>query len=514
MHWEHVAFGPFALNVEVGTLLREGIPVPVSHRGMLLLAALTKQPGKILTKSELMEAAWPGLAVEEGNLTVQIASLRKLLGEMPNGAEWIATVPRVGYRFAGELEKLDGAERKLPPLPARPSVAVLPFDNLGGDPEREYFADGIVEDIITALSRFKSFAVIARNSSFVYKGRAVDVRQVSKELGVRYVLEGSVRRAGERLRITAQLIDGMSGEHLWADRFDGAVEDVFDVQDRITESVATIVEPQIREAEIASSRRERPGSLAAYDLYLRALPLHRAGTQKENVQAYELLSQAIALEPNNAVFLAWTLDTLLHRTIMGWPMLTPDDRGAVRDYVQRALFNAHDDAAVLGRCGNAQVQVLREYELGLATLQRAFKSNPNSVEVMTFAGIGNLHCGGLDDALAYFQGALRLSPADPYAFIMLTGIAHVHMIRGEYAEALAVAEKSLASSAGFDPTYWMLISSSALLGRMDEAKRYLEKYQALVPGITIARVRAAQPPDPARMGTILEGLKMAGLPEG
>jgi TolB-like protein/Tfp pilus assembly protein PilF len=513
MQGEPLAFGPFVLSPEVGTLLRDGVPVPVSHRGMLLLGALAKQPGKILTKSELMEAAWPGQAVEEGNLTVQIAALRKLLGEAPNGAEWIATVPRVGYRFVDEIDRQAGAVPSTTALPAKPSLAVLPFDSFGRDSEQEYFADGVVEDIITALSRFKSFAVIARNSSFTYKGRAVDVRQVARELGVRYVLEGSIRRAADRLRVTAQLIDGVSGAHLWADRFDGGVEAVFDVQDRITESVATIVEPQIREAEIASSRRERPGSLAAYDLYLQALPLHRAGTQKENAAAYALLSKAIAIEPGNAVFLAWTLDTLLHRTIMGWPMLTADDRALVREYVHRALFDAHDDAAVLGRCANALIQVTREYELGLATLQRALKSNPNSVEVMTFAGIGYLHCGDPADALTSFRGALRLSPADPYAFIMHTGIAHVHMIRGEYAEARAAAEQSMTVSTGFDPTYWMLIAANAQLGRMDEAQPYLEKYRALVPGITLARIRAAQPPDPTRMGAILEGLRLAGLPE-
>ncbi len=513
MQGERLAFGSYVLDAEAGTLLRDGVPVPLGHRATKLLAALARSPGKILTKSELIEAAWPGLAVEEGNLTVQIAALRKLLGTAPNGSDWIATIARVGYRFTANIEKHEGDEGRLLPSPSKPSLAVLPFDNLSRDPAQDYFADGVVEDIITALSRFKSFAVIARNSSFVYKGRAVDVRQVARELGVRYVLEGSVRRAGGRLRITAQLIDATSGAHLWADRYDGAVEDVFDVQDRITESVATIVEPQIREAEIANSRRDRPGSLAAYDLYLRGLPLHRAGTQKENEAAYALFSQAVALEPGNAVFLAWTLDTLLHRTIMGWPMLTADDRAIVRDYVHRALFYANDDAAVLGRCANALIQVTREYDLGLATLRRAVRSNPNSVEVMTFAGIGYLHCGDLDDALAAFRGALRLSPADPYAFIMLTGIAHVEMIRGRYVEALAAAEQSMTVSTGFDPTYWMLISANALLGRMAEAKRYLEKYQALVPGITIARIRAAQPPDSTRMGAILEGLRLAGLPE-
>jgi TolB-like protein len=254
-----IAFGPFLLNPDNGTLFRDGELVAIGQRGALLLGALLRSPGEVLTKAELMDAAWPETAIEESNLPVQIASLRKLLGRSPDGGEWIATVPRIGYRFVGELKATMSAHR--PAARAEtvlPSLAVLPFHNLSRDAEQDYLADGVVEDIITALSRFKSFAVIARNSSFVYKSRAVDVRQVATELGVRYVLEGSVRRAGDRLRIIAQLVDGTSGAHLWADKFDGVIKDVFEVQDRITDSVVEVLEPQIRRAEIERSRRKPP----------------------------------------------------------------------------------------------------------------------------------------------------------------------------------------------------------------------------------------------------------------
>jgi adenylate cyclase len=407
------------------------------------------------------------------------------------------------------------APRQTSGLPDKPSLAVLPFQNMSGDPEQDYFADGIVEDIITALSRFKSFAVVARNSSFVYKGRAVDVRRVARELGVRYVLEGSVRRAGNRLRITGQLVDGVTGTHLWADKFDGAVEDVFDVQDRITESVATIVEPRIREAEIERSRRERPDSIAAYDLYLQALPKLFAATQDENAAGFAVASEAIALEPNNAVMLCLALTFLQHRFNMGWPSLTGDDKGTCREFVRRALANAHEDASVLVKCGNTLLQVNREYDLGIATLRRAVELNPNDADVVLHAGIGNIHVGSPEDALTYFNRALRLSPADPYAFVTLTGIAHVHMVLGEYENALAVAERSLAANPNYDPTYWMLIAANAQLGRMDEARSWLSKFTALVPGITIARIKAGQPAkDPSRLAAILEGLRLAGLEEG
>ena len=407
--------------------------------------------------------------------------------------------------------------RAAPPfsVPDKPSLAVLPFQNMSGDPEQDYFADGIVEDIITALSRFRSFAVIARNSSFVYKGRAVDVRQAAKELGVRYVLEGSVRKSGERLRITAQLVDGTTSAHLWADRFDGAVEDVFDVQDRIMESVATIVEPQIREAEIERSRRERPGSVAAYDLYLQALPKFRASTQDENAAAYALLSRAMGLEPSNGVLLACMMDVLQYRLAAGWPTLTGDDKAVWRDLAHRALVNAHGDAAVLARCGHGLIEVSREYDLGLATLRRAIEINPNNVDIMRLAGSGTIHCGSLDDALGYFNRALRLSPGDPYIFHILTGIAHVKMILGQYAEALAFAERALAIKADYDFAYWMVIAANAQLGRMDEAQNWLAKFQALVPGMTVARIKAGQADkDGTRMAAILEGLRLAGLEEG
>ena len=247
-----------------------------------------------------------------------------------------------------------------------------------------------------------------------------------------------MRRSGKRLRITAQLIDGETGAHLWADRFDGAVEDVFDVQDRITESVAThrrTADPA--QAEIERSRRERPGSVAAYDLYLQALPKFRATTPEGNVAAHALLSKAVALEPNNGVFLAEALHVLEHGFVMGWPMLTGDDKAECRELTRRALANASDDASVLARCGLALISPAREYDLGLATLRRAVESNPNHFRVVINAGIGSMHCGSLDDALAYFNRALRLSPADPDAFLALAGIAHVQTILGNYAEALA-----------------------------------------------------------------------------
>jgi TolB-like protein/Tfp pilus assembly protein PilF len=401
-----------------------------------------------------------------------------------------------------------------PVLPDKPSVAVLPFQNMSGDAEQDYFADGVVEDIITALSRFRSFAVIARNSSFVYKGRSVDVRQVAGELGVRYVLEGSVRRSGERVRLTAQFVDADSGAHLWARNFDGKLADIFDFQDRITESVVAVVEPQIQRAEIERSRRERPGSIAAYDLYLAAMEKFHAARDRENTEAYALLTKAVELEPNNGLMLAQTAQLIQHRIVMGWPPFSSNDRSIAHDLVHRALANARGDAPVLASAGLTLI-ANREYDLGFSAMKAAVDANPNHFDVVVWAGVGNLHCGSLEDARTYFERALRLSPADPHAFVALTGIADVLLIQGDDKGALDYAERATGLNMSYDPAYWMMIAANVRLGRMDDAKRWLAKFKALSPGVTISSIRAGQPmKDPARLAPILDGLRAAGLEEG
>lgn len=415
-----------------------------------------------------------------------------------------------------------GPRGKRPRLPdgvtveaRKPSVAVLPFDNMGGDAEQEYFADGVVEDIITALSRFRDFAVIARNSSFVYKGRAVDVREVSRELGVRYLLEGSVRKAGQRLRITAQLIDAATGAHLWADKFDGSLEDVFDFQDRITATVASIVEPAIRWAEIERSRRERPDSVEGYDLYLRALPMHMSQTEAASVEAVNLLLRAIELEPNNPTYLVYAGNAMLHRWSQGWPPIGEDDDRRGIELVERALANARDDAVVLSLASMMLIHNLKDYDRGLELSRRAVALNPNNLTVIMFAGIVQLHLGDLDEAIAYCEHAIRLSPAVDGAYWPLTAIAHAHMIRGEYEEAIAWSKRSISSNPSFVCTYWMLAAAHAHLGKMDEAKRYLSALKRLTPEVTLKLIWDGQPNrDPNRLKAVLDGLRLAGLAEG
>ncbi|MGR9167518.1 adenylate/guanylate cyclase domain-containing protein [Rhizobium leguminosarum] len=393
-----------------------------------------------------------------------------------------------------------------------PSLAVLPFENMSGDPEQEYFVDGIVEDIITALSRFKSFAVIARNSSFVYKGHAVDVRQIAKELGVRYVLEGSGRRAGNRLRISAQLVDGISGAHIWADKFDGAFEDVFDVQDRITESVVAVVEPKIQRAEIDRSRRERPESLDAYDLYLQALPDVFVSRPDANARAIVLLERSIALDPGFAPALAMTGQAYLLRVAMQFPGASNADAERALAVARAALAIVRDDAMVLSYGAFVLIHMGGDYHTGIALLRRAISENPNNAMVLQQAGVGALLGGDLGEAADYLQRALRLNPNELGTHWQLTGMAHIRMAEGRYEEALDWAMRSQAVNSGYDANHWMLIAANAYLGHMDEARKHLAALESISPGVNLARIRRGQHAiDPHRIEVLIEGMRMAGM---
>ena len=501
-----ISFGPFVLDRSAQALLSGGKPISLGQRGYALLDALAQADGN-LSKTALMEAAWPGTIVEEGNLTVQIAALRKALGTRADGTEWIVTVPRVGYRLVrgGEASHADAGI---------PAMIVLPFHNLGGDPEQDYFADGIVDDLITALSRFTSFAVMGRSASFVLKGRAVDVPQLALELGVRYVLEGSVRRARDRLRITAQLADGTSGAPLWAQQFDGTTEDVFEFQDRIVESIVGIVEPRIQLAELERGRRERPGDITAYDLYLQGLHRFYGSTDADNADAYGLVARAVDLEPNNARYLVLGSEILQHRFGMGWPPLAADDRERARELTNRAVALARDDPAVLAQAGNVLLQRFKEYDRGLAMIRHAVAANPFSALIVTWAGIAEVHCGDIDLALDYFHRAARLNPRARGASVALTGAAHAHEVLGDHEEALLWAGRAYGLSPNYDCCLWILAAANAHLDRTDEARRYCAEFRALSPQTTVSSIRAGQPSMiPGRIEPILRGLMLAGLPE-
>lgn len=501
------SFGPFLL--EGGALRRNGEAVAIGQRALALLEALAARDAAV-GKDALIEAAWPGVIVEEGNLTVQIAALRKALGPRDDGSEWIVTVPKVGYRLV-RGEPVAAVSRATSLLPA---VAVLPFQNLSGDPEQDYFADGIVEDVITALSRFRSLAVVSRNSSFVYKGRAVDVRDVATQLGVRYVLEGSVRRSAGRLRVTAQLVDGTTGGHLWAEKFDGVVEDIFDVQDKITERVAGTIQPKIQRAEIERARRKRPDDLDAYDLYLQSIPKQRLQHMSGNAELCEILLRSVELDPHFGPALSDLALALNMRVSMGWQAFTHDDRIKAIEFARRSIVDADGNANVLGTAAIVLMHCAQDYDEAMQVVRTALETNSNDMMVLICAAIVELHCGDLHTSLGLAHRAVELGPTDPGVHWALTAVAHAHMALGDFEEAIRWAERSHVINTEDDPTFWILIAGNAHLGRLQEAHKWLARFLAMHPEMTVARLRDAQPDRYAdRMANILEGLALAGLPE-
>ncbi len=407
----------------------------------------------------------------------------------------------------------DAAPDAPPALPERPSIAVLPFTNMSGDPEQEYFADGMVEDIITALSRFRELFVIARNSSFVYKGRAVDIQQVARELGVRYVLEGSVRKAGNRVRLTGQLIDAATRAHLWADRFDGALEDVFDLQDRITESVVGALQPTLRQAEIERARRKSPASLDAYDHLLRALPLLIANSAAEATTAVQPLAEALRLSPDYAYAHALMA--------MAYGQIFRSAGGAEREQIRlkavaharRALEVAGDDSTALAHAGFILLVTDQDVAAARAALDKAVALNVNSASAYGYRALVLAMSGEPEPAIENATRALRLSPLDATNYQPQMAVVIARLGLGQYDEAVVWAHKAIESAPPRYPmSYAFLIVAECKRGNIAEAERQVKRLAAILPGFepgTLARLFHVFP-EPLRSNSVAV-LRDAGL---
>ena len=397
-------------------------------------------------------------------------------------------------------------------LPDKPSIAVLPFDNLSRDPEQEYFADGMTEEIITALSRIDSIFVIARNSSFTFKGRSVDVRDVARELGVRYVLEGSVRRAENKVRITSQLIDAESATHLWADRFDGDLENIFDLQDRIAESVVGIVEPTLREAEIVRSQRKGPKNLDAYDFLLRSMPNAFAMKQDENALAISLLDKAIDLDPELAPALALKSLCVQQSLSHGWQSQTDEDRAVAVDLARRAIAVGQNQASAMATAGLVLVVSAHDFGAGIAAVRRALELNPNSAYVCMHAG----HClaadGATEEAIDCLERSKLLSPLDPLTYRFHTGMAMAHLMARRPREAYDWASRSQAENAHWIITQRVVASACGHLDKLDDSRAAIARLRELDPRTTLAMTASWFPArDKAALDYFLDGLRKAGL---
>jgi TolB-like protein len=375
-----ISFGRFRLDLARRELRRDETLVRLGSRALDILCVLAAAGGKLIGKDELMERVWAGVVVEEHNIQVHISALRKAAAEDGDGESRIVTVPGRGYRLLRAPEPTaagNAAAEPSAPVPEQPSLAVLPFLNLSGDPEQEYFADGMVEELITVLSRIRWLLVIARNSSFTYKGQHVDVKRVGSELGVRYVLEGSVRKSGNRVRITAQLIDASTGAHLWADHFDGPLEDVFDLQDKVASSVAGVIEPALEAAEIRRSDERPTTDLTAYDFYLRALAHHHSFEKDRVVQALDLLGRAIERDPGYGPALALAAHCHAQLDLNGWTDDIEANRHTGLDLARRALGIAADDPDLLARGAYLLGYFGEDIGAAIEMMDRALASRPS-----------------------------------------------------------------------------------------------------------------------------------------
>jgi TolB-like protein len=399
-------------------------------------------------------------------------------------------------------------------LPDKPSIAVLPFQNMSGDPEQEYFADGIVEEIITALSRFRQLFVIARNSSFTYKGRAVDVKQVGRELGVRYVLEGSVRKSGSRVRITGQLIDSSTGAHLWADRSEGALEDIFELQDQVTSRVVGAIAPKLEEAEIERTKHKPTESLDAYDNFLRGMAGVHKWSREGNDEALLHFYQAIKLDPNYAAAYGLAARTYVQRFSGGWSMDRSHETAEMERLADKAVELSRDDAVALCTAGFALSELLSRIEDGDALIDRALTLNPNLAWAWLYSAWAKAALGQTDIALDRVARAQRLSPNDPQKFSMLAASAMAHLFARQFAAAYSAAQAAMRERPGFLLPICIAAVSAGHAGRVSDAQIAVTRLLKLDPAMrisNIAQVTPIQRPEDAAIW--LEGLRKAGLPE-
>jgi adenylate cyclase len=487
------------------------VPAAIGARALDVLRVLIAARGDVVSKNEIMAAVWPGIAVEDNNLTVQIAALRRVVdGERARGS-CIQTVARRGYRFVSTVIEPPDANPDTTIVsgntgrPPRLSIAVLPFANMSGDPEQEYFADGMVEEIITALSRIRWLFVIARNSSFTYKTQSIDVERVGRELGVRYILQGSVRRGGNRVRITAQLIEAETGAHLWADRFDGSLEDVFDLQEKVANSVAGVIEPTLQAVETARSARRPTSDLSAYDLYLRAFAIYYA-SQRRRREALSLLEEAIGRDPQFGPalgFAAFCCHYLATDT-------SAPDLEALRQkgiaYGRRAVEVGGDDPAVLADAAMALAAFGEDIDAMIILVDRALALNPGYARGWNISGFLRLWAGQTDLAIEHAAVALRLSPralADSSSFLLGAAL----FFSRRFAEAIPRLRVAIEDAPLFQTPYRFLAACYAQAGRVDEARTTIARLGEVTPEVMVNYPLPFR--DPQHRELYLSGLRLA-----
>jgi TolB-like protein len=521
------SFENFVLDCDRRELRRDARLVAVEPKVFDLLTYVIKNRDRVVSRDDLMAAVWDGRIVSESALTTCVNAVRSAVSDSGEAQRLIKTLPRKGIRFVGAVREDDrctearAAEIALPEhlepdlvLPDRPSVAVLPFVNMSGEPEQEYFADAMAEEIITALSRCSWLFVIARNSSFTYKGKTIDVRQVARELGVRYVLQGSVRRESNRIRFSGQLVDAMSGAHIWADRFDGELRNLFDLQDQFTASVVAAIEPTVQLAEIGRLKSKPAANLEAYDLLLRAQQLEYEFTEESLAAAIDCLRQALALDPRYARAMALAAYCYADRRFQGWAKDLEAEAAEGLRLSTRAVELGKDDSIVLWMAGYAVRQFASDARAAKELVDRSLSLNPNSAIALAIAGWIEVVIANPTDALDLFRRAERLSPRDPRGWFIAGGLAHAYLTQGEFDAAVSFAKKALLYNPRYGPGLRFLAAGLAKLGRRDEAAAAVQRLLRIEPHLTLSSLRARiMFMDESVWDKLADGLRLAGLPE-
>ncbi len=518
-------FSDHSLDVERRELRRGSDRVAVEPQVFDLLVYLLENRDHVVSKDDLMAAVWGGRIVSESTLTSRINAARKAVGDSGEGQRLIRTIARKGFRFVGEVRAQAGGvaaaavaiaeetpKPQRPPLalPDRPTIAVLPFTNMTDDPAQDYFSDGISEDIITALSKLRWFLVIARNSSFVYKGKAVHLKQIADELGVGYVVEGSVRKVGERVRITAQLNDVATGSHIWAERYDRDLADVFAVQDEITEAIVAAIEPQLFAAENFRSRRKAPDSMDAWDLLMRALSHYWRVTRQDNMVAQALLEKATAIDPHYGQASGVLATSHSFGAHMGW-----EDMAAAAPAAERAAaaaIRADSDDPWAHHALGCVYLFARRFDDSLAEFEMALRLNPNFSMAQGYYALTLTYCGRWQEAVPSVQRALRLSPHDPLAAVYCGIAAYAQFVGRNYDEAMRLAREGIRQRADFVGAHRVLTAAAGICGQAATAATALERLRRVQPNISLDWIADHMPiKQTAELEHYLQGFRRAGL---
>jgi TolB-like protein/Flp pilus assembly protein TadD len=513
------SFEDFTLDVARRELKRGGAAVALEPQVFDLLVYLIENRDRVVSRDDLIAAVWNGRVVSESTLASRINAARQALGDSGEAQRLIKTIQRKGVRFAGEAREAETppAAATTPPatafaVPDRPSIAVLPFTNLSGDIEQDYFADGVTEEIIIALSRVRGFFVIARHSTFAYKNRPIDAKQAAGELGVRYVLSGSVRRAGDRVRVSAQLIDGATGNNIWARSYDRALPDIFALQDEITHTIVGAIEPELGRAE-----RERATvkarDLDAWSIYQRGMTRLYRYTREDLAEARTLFRQAIAVDPGLGPAHSGIAEAYFYEAVYGFaPSLDANRDKAIAPATQAVALDREDAAA---HCTLGRIRYFRrEYEAGISELRTALEINPSLALAHYGLGAAFVFSGRPAEAFVHLDAAIRFSPYDPNMGSFLVRIAEAKHLTGDDEGAVTFALRAINQPHFQWSRYSVLIAALGQLGRVDEAQRYLNEITRVRPDYSIDFVRTMHPFS-ADMGIerYYDGLRKAGVPQ-